>query len=234
MICIPIQASALTELQQKLKKVPSQADLVEVWIDYLPLTIDAKKVVAASKKPLLIVNKPKREKGQWTGTEQARIDRLKQFAQANAKYIDIGIDTDVMLIKDLVRGKKRSKIIVSYHNFERTPSTKTLEKIVKKGFRLGADIVKIATFAQKTEDNMTLLNLLKSNKPLAVMCMGEKGKVSRIAGQMLGSQLTFVAAENQNKTAPGQLTLKEYQTIESIIKSGFSGKKSLRFLGFKP
>ena len=219
MICIPIQASTLTDLKQKLKKVPGHGDIIEVWIDHLPTNISAQEIISASQKPLLIVNKPQREKGRWVGTEQARIDRLKQFAQAGVRYVDIGIDTNPKLINELIKNKKRSKIILSYNNFEKTTSDKRLENIVKKGFQLGADMVKIATFAQKEEDNITLLNLLKKSKSLAVMCMGKKGKVSRIAGPMLGSQLTFVAANDQTRTAPGQLTLKEYQIIEAIIKS---------------
>lgn len=219
MICIPIQSTTLAELKRRLQKVPVRADLVEVWIDHLPTDINAQDIIAASKKPLLIVNKPKREKGHWPGTEKQRIDRLKQFAQPGVRYLDIGVDTDPKLIKELIKNKKKSKIIISYHNFERTPSGTALEKIVKKGFRLGADIVKIATLAQKKEDNIEVLKLLKKKKSLAVMCMGEKGKISRVAGPMLGSQLTFVSADEQAKTAPGQLTLKEYESIESIIKS---------------
>lgn len=219
MICIPIQAATLAELKRKFKKVPTHADIVEVWIDHLPLEVHAKDIITSSQKPLLIVNKPKREKGRWTGSEQARIERLKQFALQGVHYLDIGIDTNPKLIKDLINNKKRCKVVVSYHNFERTPSAKKLEEIIKKGFKLGADMVKIATFAQKEKDNITVLNLLQDKKPLAVMCMGQKGMVSRVAGPMLGSQLAFVAASENTRTAPGQLTLKEYRAIKTIIKS---------------
>ena len=217
LICAPIQAKSLSELRIKADKAAKFADLIEVWIDHLPSNTDPKEIMGAIKTPLLIVNKPKREKGLWKGSEKARVERLKQFNSAKIKYMDVGIDTNPTLIQDLKKNKKAAKLIVSYHNFNKTPSEKVLWKKVEKGFSLGADIVKIATFATKKSDNGIILSLLnrakKFKKPLIVLCMGKYGKMSRVAGYKFGSKISYVAIDEKGKSAPGQLTHKEFDSL---------------------
>lgn len=218
MLCVPIQAESVQKLKIKALKAARVADFVEIWIDHLPPGTSAKEMVAVCPKPLIIVNKPRREKGKWKGTEKSRIERLREFAIPGVAYIDVGMDTDKKLIKELVKTKKRSKVILSYHNFERTPSESELKQKIKKGFALGADVVKIATFAKTPKDNLTVLSLLKTSQPLAVMCMGRHGKISRMVGEALGSQFTFAALDAASRTAPGQMIIDEYETIASLLK----------------
>jgi len=220
MLCIPIQPRSLKELKQKAKKAgQKEVDLIEVWIDHLPKKLDAKSIVEVCPKPVIIVNKSRKEKGSWKGTEKDRIERLKQFALPGVAYIDVGIDTDTKLIKSLVKAKKRAKIIISYHNFTKTPSGASLKEKVKRGFAHGDNMVKIATYAQKPHDNFIALSLLATEKkPLAAMCMGKEGKVSRVLGERFGSALTFTALDSKAKSAPGQLTIEEYKRFDSLLK----------------
>lgn len=219
MLCIPIQARSLKDLKARAQKAERIADLIEVWIDYLPPETDARSIAACCSKPLIVVNKPRREKGLWKGSEKQRIERLQQFAVLGVAYIDIGIDTDLKLIQKLIKAKKRTKIIISYHNFKNTPEAKVLQQKVRRALNLGADVVKVATFARKPSDNLTVLNLLgKIKKPMAAMCMGEHGKISRMVGLALGSHFTFVALDESKKSVPGQMTVKEYKTVDSLLK----------------
>lgn len=227
MICVPVKARSLAQLKKKAAAVPRDIDLIEVWIDHLPKDLDPDAIIGACPKPLIIVNKPHRERGLWRGSEKDRVERLKQFIKPGVAFIDIGLDSGDGLIKALVKaargagGKstKKTKIIVSYHNFTLTPPRKILEEKIKKGFALGADMVKIATFARRAEDNITVLSLLADKKkPLTALCMGEKGKISRLAGERLGSAISYVAADAKTKTAPGQLTLEEHKKFDCLFK----------------
>jgi 3-dehydroquinate dehydratase type I len=226
-LCIPIQARSLLELKLKANKAAKYSDLIEVWIDHLPPNIEPKTLVDVVNKPLIIVNRPKRGKGLWQGTEKNRVERLKKFIIPGVQYIDIEIDTNPKLIKDLIKHthskKKSPEIIISYHNFSSTPSEKALWDKVQKSFKLGADIVKIATFAKTLHDNIRLFNLLekakKQNKKLIVVGMGKNGKISRIQGEMLGSKITFVALNGSTKSAPGQLTYEKYKKFATLIKT---------------
>lgn len=226
-ICIPIQATTFQELKQKIKaaeKKIDKNDLVEIWIDHLRerTKIEPEKITKLTKKPLIIVNKVKKEQGKWHGSEKDRIKILKEFANAKVKYIDVGMDTKPALLSDLMKSKKTTKIILSYHNFKSTPSEKKLWEIVRKGFKKGADIVKIATFAQKKEDNIKILSVLtkarRQKLPIIAVCMGKKGVISRIMAPHFNSSLVYGALDKNSKTAPGQLTIDDYNKFATLFK----------------
>lgn len=52
-----------------------------------------------------------------------------------------------------------TKVILSHHDYDETPSDEILEALVKEMFKGGADIAKIATTAQRIEDSARMLAL---------------------------------------------------------------------------
>ena len=74
---------------------------------------------------------------------------------------------------------------------------------------LGADIVKFAVMPQCERDVLTLLDATLTMKedhddtPVITMSMGGQGLVSRLAGEVFGSCLTFGTAGKAS--APGQI-----------------------------
>ena len=155
--CIPVQATTLQELQRKVKQAALQADIVEVWLDHIRFEMDQQSLFSFTKKPFLLVNKLPNEGGKWRGSKQKNIEFLQSYMRFHPAYIDVSLDTPPVLLAEIIAAKKsKTKLILSYHNFSRTPSLKMLQKIMKKGFRCGADIVKIATFANTLEDNFTI------------------------------------------------------------------------------
>ena len=61
-----------------------------------------------------------------------------------------------------------TKIILSHHDYERTPDSAALERLLDDMFKSGADIAKVATTAQHIEDAARVLALPKtaSSKPM--------------------------------------------------------------------
>lgn len=98
------------------------------------------------------------------------------------------------------------KVIVSHHNYDSTPDTVELRRIVEECFTDGADIAKIAVAAQTTQDAARVLSLHDDPRQLVLLAMGHKGQITRVAGPLLGAPFTFVAASEAAATAPGQLT----------------------------
>lgn len=118
--------------------------------------------------------------------------------------------------------KHGTRIIRSYHNFERTPGLATLKKKVKECFEAGADIAKIATTARSFKDTCTIDKLydwFKSSHKnheanskhfeLVAFTMGEVGRVSRVDCLMNGAPFTYASLNADECTAPGQLSIKE-------------------------
>lgn len=216
-ICVPIREKdpkIVLEMAQKARK--NGADMIELWLDQIEIDkrreVDqVKKLIEKLPKPLIVACKRRAEGGSFTGADRRRIELLEKAAAAGADYIDIDLKTARRHKKRLQKNKK--KLIVSYHDFQVTPSLVALEKIVGLAKKAGAEIVKIATFAARFEDNVVLFELTKRarsrGEKIIAVGMGEKGRISRIGCPLLGSMVSFAALDSASKTAEGQLTLDE-------------------------
>jgi 3-dehydroquinate dehydratase type I len=112
------------------------------------------------------------------------------------------------------------KLIVSHHDFVATPSLKKLDSIFKSELETGADICKIATTAQRLEDNLTCLEFqAKSSKKHATICfaMGNLGRSSRILSPAYGGSFAYASVKFGKETATGQLTIQEMRRIHTIL-----------------
>jgi 3-dehydroquinate dehydratase-1 len=113
------------------------------------------------------------------------------------------------------------KVIVSNHDFEKTPSKEEMISRLQKMEKMGADILKIAVMPKSSKDVITLLSATEemntnyAEKPIVTMSMSEKGLISRIAGETLGSAITFGAA--RKASAPGQIPAEELKKILEIL-----------------
>jgi len=85
-------------------------------------------------------------------------------------------------------------VILSYHNFHRTPPARQLRDLACKAQDAGANIFKVATLANDPRDLATLIQFLaneKSTMPIAAMGMGRFGKISRLVLAEAGSCLNY-------------------------------------------
>lgn len=216
-ICVPIKVKTVQEAIRLAKKARQKgAKYLEIWLDSLSddpiLTLSKPKYRFLH--PYIAVCKGKKEHGSFQGTEEARMDVLMAAAFSGADFVDIGITTNEKLLKHAIRRIKKSsktKIILSYHNFQKPPSLETLLEICKKSFALGAHIVKIATKVKNGSDNVTLFELCsrlnKQKKKFIIVGMGKKGIVSRIGCLYLGGYFTYAASHKSQRTAQHQPVL---------------------------
>ncbi len=113
------------------------------------------------------------------------------------------------------------KVAASSHDFKRTPPVNELISRIGAMRDGGADVCKIAVMPSDMNDVLTLLSVSLSVKrdhpetPLIALSMGEKGVISRIAGEYFGSDITFASADEA--TAPGQLAVKDCRYIMELI-----------------
>jgi 3-dehydroquinate dehydratase type I len=82
---------------------------------------------------------------------------------------------------------------------------------------LGADVIKIVTFATSWKDNLLLLSLIpfakERKQEIVAFCMGEKGKMSRVFAPWMGAAWTYAPLRRDRSSAPGQLTVWEVKDI---------------------
>ncbi|MBK8809094.1 MAG: type I 3-dehydroquinate dehydratase [Bacteroidales bacterium] len=152
-------------------------------------------------------------------SDQDRMILLKAAIAGGAAFVDLEIEANEQFKSEMKSFAKKHNcnIIISYHNYKETASKETLQILIDQCFREGANIAKIATMVNTEQDAARLLGLYEKNKNLIALGMGEKGKITRVAALKLGAPFTFAAKDSLSATAPGQLTLNEFETIYSLL-----------------
>ncbi|MBO7567985.1 MAG: type I 3-dehydroquinate dehydratase [Bacteroidales bacterium] len=143
--------------------------------------------------------------------EETSLKYLATAAKHGADYIDIEIERGAEVASRMKAACEDSgcKLIISYHNFECTPSFEELRKVIMECRGRGADIVKIACKVNSTADNSTLMSLYGEGEGIVAFGMGTLGQVSRLASLGCGAKFTYVASDFGDGTAPGQLTVSQ-------------------------
>ena len=113
-------------------------------------------------------------------------------------------------------------MILSSHDFERTPDEQEIVGRLKKMRQLGADVPKVAVMPQDALDVLTLMSAtrryvdLYAEGPVITMSMKWLGAVSRICGEVFGSSLTF--GSTLRVSAPGQLAVSDLKYILNALQ----------------
>ena len=229
-ICIPIIAKNIEDAKKQLRLAVKKAGFVELRLDYLKKTTseDLKSLfkLAKGKARIIATNRSKKEGGHFNGTESERIKLLEKCIFSKPDFIDLELSTEKHLLKKTMEKAKKRKVhvIVSHHDFKKTPSFKKLVSIAAEEFKDGADIAKIACTCNSHDDANRLLKLLKlvskKRKHMIAVGMGEHGRITRVYGPFFGSFLTFASLKKGKESASGQLTVealkKEWKKIKTL------------------
>ncbi len=221
-VCIPIVETSLKGTVRAVKEAHPWADLIELRVDYLRQP-ELPPLPAWSRKPFIVTNRRREEGGQYQGQEKGRLSLLEEAVERDVDYVDVELETEASFRQRLLRRKRRTKIILSFHHFKHTPVRKELEQLCDRMFDEGADVAKIVTFARSYEDNLRLLSLIPYAKtkgqPIIALCMGDKGRVSRLFAPLLGAAWTYASLNRERVSAPGQLTSGEMRAIWKRLAS---------------
>jgi 3-dehydroquinate dehydratase-1 len=100
------------------------------------------------------------------------------------------------------------KVIMSYHDFQRTPHDEEIESKLRDMDILGGDILKVAVMPRNEFDVRRLMELnhrlvSESYKPVTLIAMSDIGLPSRFKCKETGSCLTFGTVGTES--APGQI-----------------------------
>jgi 3-dehydroquinate dehydratase len=206
-------------------------DLAEFRADFLKRADEADFVLAQLEKvrealpdtPLLFTFRRAAEGGSCPCGDDYYFVLLRRAAESGlADIIDIELLAGDGPVGEAAAQVKAAgaAVLLCNHDFERTPPKDVIAGRLKKMEALGADICKIAVMPHSPQDVLTLLDAAYSvfqtaSVPLVAVSMGRFGAVSRIAGGMFGSAMTFAAAEKAS--APGQINVGELRNILDVL-----------------
>jgi 3-dehydroquinate dehydratase I len=242
LICTPLVAATaeavLAELAAVLAKQP---DIVEWRVDFFARVADSGQVVAVAAEikrvaagvPVIFTVRSLQEGGQPIPlTARQAIELAAAVCRNTAvEYVDCELSNkaeDIAYLRQIAHANN-TKIIGSFHDFDRTPAREVLGQKFSAAEGYGLDVAKVAVMPANQEDVLTLLGATMEAKarlkiPLISMAMGGYGAVTRMIGGVFGSAVTF--AVGQSASAPGQVPIEELRTVLKIVHKVTNGNQS--------
>ncbi len=227
-ICVALAGLDVAAVYDQARQVLNKVDVIEVRLDSMT-SPDVEKCSSLLRKPLLFTNRPTWEGGAFDGSEEERVEPLLQAVQLQAAYVDFELRADVPLRNRLLAAmrdqasQQTTRMILSWHDFETTPSNAELEDVLARMIDSGAHIGKMVTTAHSSEDVLRVLQLQErakaANFPLSCFCMGEPGRISRLATLYLGGYMTYACLTDEMATASGQMSLERLNKLTSLLAS---------------
>jgi len=178
---------------------PFPCDIVEIRLDLIGIV-----PLRPLQQPTIVTIRLASEGGKWTKPDEARLP-LFVTALQQATAVDIEYRSPLMKQVSALACKHQRALIISYHDFDKTPPLAELQQIIRTGANYGT-VVKIATLT-KTEDDVTTLRTLFAEQCSASVCllgMGPLGPRTRTEFPRLGSCLTYGYLDVP--IAPGQVS----------------------------
>ena len=176
------------------------------------------------KDTILVFTFRSKEQGGECSLSGDEIYDLHQIA-AESKVVDF-IDVEYFYIEDAdeeiyTLKKMGAKVITSHHDFRETPSSDVIFMLLEQMKQSNADIVKMAMMPNTADDVLRLLEETNNfhkrypKQPIITMSMGKLGMISRVAGEIFGSCVTFGAGKNAS--APGQVEMGKLKFILDVL-----------------
>ncbi|MGJ7919645.1 type I 3-dehydroquinate dehydratase [Neobacillus sp. LXY-4] len=232
-IIIPLVGANEGQILQEAEYVKSlQPDVVEWRVDLFEQVEDlpsVQKMVSKIREVigdilLLFTFRSHKEGGNKVISDSFYV-LLNQAAIRSEKIdlIDVELFNEAKNIEAIVSLAKKHGVfvIMSNHDFEKTPVKDEIVNRLRKMQEYGADIPKIAVMPTSVADVITLLDATDTMKtqyadrPIITMSMGGTGVISRLAGEVFGSAFTFGAGSAAS--APGQIPVKELRDVLEIL-----------------
>ncbi len=201
---------------KKITRANPVADLLELRLDAME-SFRLSDMIQEASKPVIVTYRSRKEGGHRSEDDETRARHLLNAIENKAEYVDLEYNMAPDLRDQILQNRRESKIIASIHVLDSTPSRGELDGILNGMAGTGADIVKIVTRAQQPEDNLRVLDLIpratEMGLKIIALCMGEKGRISRVASLLFGGYLTFASLDQGDESADGQIPVKEMREI---------------------
>lgn len=232
-ICVPIIGKNKEDIIKEVKELKEEClDVIEWRVDFFENVENIQEVKNTlyelksyiSNIPLLFTFRSIVEGGEKLISKDYYITLNKEIS--NTGLIDL-LDVELFIGDEIVEEvvnfahKKGVKVIISNHDFNKTPKKEEIISRLCRMQELGADLPKIAVMPQNEKDVLVLLEAtnemfrIYADRPIVTMSMSGVGVISRLCGEIFGSALTFGAAKNVS--APGQISFKELNSVLNLL-----------------
>jgi 3-dehydroquinate dehydratase/shikimate dehydrogenase len=215
-------------LEQARREVQEGESFLEFRLDYLPdpyqgVEVIRKFLAVWPDATVLATCRRHQNHGHFNGSIEEQLHLLDAACAAGAKAVDLEIESAETAGPHLESLRTRTALVVSYHNFESTPS---MDAVIRRMLRVEAWAYKVVTTARKPSDILRVLSCGRSQSRLrlVLLAMGEIGFPSRILSPAFGGIYTYAAPLSAEGTAAGQVCARQLRTLYRIDKLGKTAK----------
>ena len=242
-ICAIVLGQTEGEILELAKRSNEEnCDLIEFRVDHYEYALELDKVKGllrrlrkTAKKPIIFTFRTAREGGKKECSHEYYKELLTMVAENSlCELIDVeesavaGDNEFISLLKDL-----GAYVIVSKHDFTRTPDKDEIMRTFIDMERKGADIIKAAYMPLNKKDVLNLMAAAEemtssyASCPVITISMGQLGMVTRVLGEFIESAITF--ASITKASAPGQINVAGIEEVLDIIHENY---KKIFLIGF--
>ncbi|TAH75263.1 MAG: type I 3-dehydroquinate dehydratase [Methanosarcina mazei] len=219
-------------LENSKKAAEKGADILEIRLDLLGIRTPERaaevirEIKAETGIPIIVTSRSGAEGGKWDGKEEDRTGLLINLLSLKdgPDAIDIELSAGMKERNRVIKAAKdrETAVIVSSHDFLKTPPLQNMRTIIEEMFLAGADIAKLAVMPLSVGDTLNLLRVTldfkDAGKSVCTIAMGSQGKHTRVIAPFYGSVLTYASIESNASAAPGQLPVDEVKKIMEMLK----------------
>ncbi len=234
LVCAPLVAADREALLREAAAVAAKRpDVVEWRADFFEgaartddvLEVARAIAAAAGGAPLLFTLRSPAEGGRPTGMTPEQVVALYEAVSAggDVDLVDFELGNGPGSVRRVREAARRAdvRLILSRHDFDRTPPAEELGRSFREAERQGADVAKIAVMPRSRADVLTLLSAVHEADeelriPIVGVSMGPLGALTRVCGWMFGSALTFAVGERSS--APGQLAIDDLRSAVEALR----------------
>jgi 3-dehydroquinate dehydratase I len=191
-------------------------DVVEARVDLFDgqrlddSALDCCRRLEASGTPVLVTIRSASQGGRFQQPDPVRLERFREALQV-ATWADVEDDAPIVAeVARLVAARPSGQLVVSHHDFARTPPLADLLGVVDRGHATSPGAIAKVAAAVTTGADRTVLRDLLAQRPGATAVIGMGDDAFRVELAAAGSRLAygFVGIS----TAPGQTSAEALHT----------------------
>ena len=234
MECIPVISRNREELLRDVEEISSHhPDVIEWRIDYYD-QLDNQQHIKESLEaiqpmvreiPILLTFRHVSEGGvNKEASQETRLSVIRTACEAGLiEMVDVEKANEpefLEAVKAVVK-KHGVKLVLSNHDFQKTPAEEEIVASIKACEKMGADVAKIAVMPRTFTDVLTLAKATYRARtqevdiPLITVSMGEMGSLTRVLGGEFGSDLSFLCSSGAS--GPGQIDIEEFREMTRML-----------------
>lgn len=222
MICISVTPTSRTLAPADLLNASRQGDLIELCLDHFLKEPNVGELIRMVDKPVLVSCRRPRDGGQWEGTEEERLQLLRNAIVAGPAYVELDLD-----IAHQIPRFGSTKRVISYTSLSRPLGN--IDEIFEQCWKARADVVKVTWPTDTLDAAWPLLAAVTQQRevPVVGLGIGRSGVTFSLLGRRYGSPWIYAALERGMEAFEQQPTVfqlkEEYRWDEISSKTRFLG-----------